>query len=286
MLIVTFVALDVRALGPRLPLVQYGIAIVAVVAASVPGWAMQLQELVWSSLAEATPVVVAILATLTVLGLRCKGVDPKQRSRAILVGCAAALCSVVQYPFAAPIYFSYSVPLLLLAIAAMIPRVPLVRPVALRGIACFYLLFGALYVTPLRAVGLRGPVIREELAVLDLPRGGLRLRPAEAAGYAKVVELLQTHATSGVIFAGPDAPELYFLAGLRNPTPAIFDFLVPDTLFHEHVVQGLDSSRITAVAIKRSVWHSLPLTPQIEAAFATRFPAGAMVGPITVRWQP
>ena len=109
---------------------------------------------------------------------------------------------------------------------------------------------------------------------------------AEAAGYAKVVELLQEHATSGVIFAGPDAPELYFLAGLHNPTPAIFDFLVPDTLFHEHVVQSMDSSRITAVAIKRSVWHSPLLEPHIEAAFANRFPDGAVVGPITVRWQP
>ena len=118
----------------------------------------------------------------------------------------------------------------------------------------FYLAFGVLDLQPIRLPGLAGLLTEEDLAVLDLPRGGLRIGAVQAKWYRDAVDLLRTHATSGVIYAGPDAPEIYFLAQLRNPTPAIFDFLVPDTLFHQHLVENLDRNGISAVALKPALF--------------------------------
>jgi hypothetical protein len=142
-----------------------------------------------------------------------------------------------------------------------------------------------LYITPMPLPGLLGPVVREDTAILELPRGGLRVGRREAADHLLAVQLLREHASSGVIFAGPDSPEIYFLTGLKNPTPAIFDYVVPDTLFHQHLVERLDSLGVSAVALKRRVWHSPPLEPEIELAFRSRFPFMREVGHFTIRWR-
>jgi hypothetical protein len=103
--------------------------------------------------------------------------------------------------------------------------------------------------------------------------------------YSLAVELIRRHASSGVIYAGPDAPELYFLAELRNPTPALFDYLAPDTLFHEHLLQRLDTLGVNVVALRRRVVHSPALDPQIHAGFVDKFPFEREVGRFTIRWR-
>ncbi len=137
----------------------------------------------------------------------------------------------------------------------------------------------------MRVHGPLGPVSWESVAVLNLPRGGLRIGSVDARLYPEAIRLLQSRATSGVIYAGPDAPELYFLAQLKNPTPAIFDFLVPDTLFHPNLIQRLDSSGVTAVALRRHVVHSPPLEPEVAAAFVRQFPMALEIGRFTLRWK-
>ena len=152
----------------------------------------------------------------------------------------------------------------------------------------FYLVFGALDLQPIRLPGLAGPLQREDLARLDIPRGGFLIAATQAGWYREAVGLLRAHASTGVIYAGPDAPEIYFLAQLRNPTPAIFDFLVPDTLFHARLVENLDRNGISAVALKYDFIHSSPLEPDIVAAFERRFPAYRQIGTdfFTIRWAP
>ncbi len=286
MALAAFVAIDTKGKAPRVALFQHAIAIAVVAVTLVPKLALELEPMVWQSLAEATPIVVALLAIITVRNSIRGGVDPKQQSRSVLVGCVAAFCSLIQYPFAAPIYFSYSLPLLLLAVVALAQSTTLVRKRALQGLTCVYLLYGALFITPMQVQGLLGPVSRDDVALLKLPRAGLRVGREDAEQYPKAVELLRTHTTSGVTYAGPDAPEVYFLAQLRNPTPAIFDFLVPDTLFHQHLVQSLDSYGINAVALRRRVVHSAPLEPEIQAALETKFPSAHEAGRFTIRWKP
>ena len=246
----------------------------------------RVNSLIFASLAQAMPLAIVTLAILIVRARPRH--DWGTVSRWVLVAITAALCSLVQYPFASPIYFSYVVPLVLLALIPVIQSIPGPKEVVLSAMAGFYLVFGALDLQPIRLPGLAGPLQREDLARLDVPRGGLLIAATQARWYREAVELLRLHATSGVIYAGPDAPEVYFLAQLRNPTPAIFDFLVPDTLFHARLVENLDRNGITAVALKYDFIHSSPLEPDIVSAFERRFPASRQIGTdfFTIRWAP
>lgn len=279
-----FVVFDFKGARGRVAILQDALGFAVIALMLVPKTALTLEPVVWASLAEATPMVVVLLAVLIT---RREGRDGPSHasSRHVLLGCVAAFCSLVQYPFAAPIYFAYSLPLLLLALVVVIQLVGRARPRALRGMTCAYLLYGALYITPMKVPGLLGPVAREDVAMLDLPRAGLHVSRREAEGYREAVETLRAHAQSGVIFAGPDAPEMYFLAELRNPTPAIFDYLVADTLFHLHLVQRLDSLRVNAVAVKHRVWHSPELAADIQDSLAARYPLSSEIGDFTIRWR-
>jgi hypothetical protein len=125
----------------------------------------------------------------------------------------------------------------------------------------------------------------EPLARLDLPRGGVLVHASDAAEYRAVVDTLVAHARGSYTYAGPDAPEIYFLAGLRNPTRAFFDFLEPEEHPAARVLAAVDRYGITAVAINRLVKFSEPMAPDLEAAFAARFPHATTVGRFTVRWQ-
>jgi hypothetical protein len=248
----------------------------------------RVNALIFSSLAQAIPLVIVALAVLIARSQSPHTAAVATRSRGVLIAIVAALCSLVQYPFASPIYFSYVVPLILLAMIPVIRSIPGRTQPVLTAMMGFYLVFGALDLQPMRLPGLGGPLEEEQLARLDLPRGGLRIGAVQAGWYREAVELLRANATSGVIYAGPDAPEIYFLAELRNPTPAIFDFLVPDTLFHAHLVEELDRNRISAVALKYDFIHSPPLEPDIVKAFESRFPASRQIGTnfFTIRWTP
>jgi hypothetical protein len=282
--LIAFIAVEFNKAPKAVLVFQDALAVAFVAVLLVPKTALWFEPLVWMSLAETTPVFILLLAILIDRSDR-RNPDPMVRSRYVLVGCVAAFCSLVQYPFGAPVYFTYSFPLLLLAIVAVVQAMPPFRPRAIEGIACVCLVFGALYISPMKLPGLLGPVARDDNAVLDLPRAGIRIAREDAENYPIAVQLLQSHSPSGVIYAGPDAPDLYFLTALRNPTPAVFDYQVPDSLFHQDLVQRLDSLGVNAVAIRRRVVHSPPLEPEIQAALAKKFPFEREVGRFTIRWR-
>lgn len=284
MALAAFVVIDFKGASARMVILQHALAIAVVALALVPKTALALEPFVWASLAGATPVAIPLLAILTARSAG-RDVDRVTRSRSVLVGCVAAFCSLVQYPWAAAIYFAYSLPLLLLAVVVVVQGTTYVRRRAIPGFIAFYLVFGALYISPMKLPGLLGPVAREDIAVLDLPRGGLRIGVEDARNYPLAVQLLRSHASSGAIYAGPDAPEVYFLSELRNPTPAMFDYLVPDTLFHQHLLPRLDTIGVNVVALRRRVIHSPPLRPEIQDAFANKFPIASEVGRFTIRWR-
>ncbi|MGH7516106.1 MAG: ArnT family glycosyltransferase [Gemmatimonadales bacterium] len=270
----------------RLAAVYHGIALGILAVALMWAPHVRVHDLIWASLAQATPLVIVALAALLGRPRSYQEHSPARQSQCVLVAAAAALCALVQYPFAHPVYFCYVAPLVLLALIPVIQSLPGRKQPALAAIAGMYLVFGALYLVPFRFEGLAASLRKEDLAVLELPRGRLRIGQEQARGYHEAIELLRAHATSGVVYAGPDAPEIYFLANLHNPTPAIFDFLVPDSLFHRRLAEGLDRSGISAVALKHGFIHSAPLEAEVVAAFERRFPSATRAGRFTIRWAP
>src|SRR5439155_617081 len=53
---------------------------------------------------------------------------------------------------------------------------------------------------------------------LALARGGVRVSAIDKAMYEEAVTAVGAHARGDYIWAGPDCPEVYFLAAKRNPT--------------------------------------------------------------------
>jgi hypothetical protein len=100
------------------------------------------------------------------------------------------------------------------------------------------------------------------------------------------VGLLDEHGSGRYVYAGPDAPELYFLADRENPTRALFDFL-DDT----HSARGknllltLKAHGVTAIAINYGPGFSPQLESSTIRALRAMYPQRVDVGRFEVRWK-
>jgi len=126
-----------------------------------------------------------------------------------------------------------------------------------------------------------------ETEPLRLPRaGGLRVDRPRAIEYERLIPKIQAHAgQSDYIYAGPDCPEVYFLAGKRNPTRAMFEFLEDPGEQTARVLRAIDTHQVEAVVVYSSPEFSRPLPPELLAALRERFPQAERIGQFEVRWR-
>jgi hypothetical protein len=188
------------------------------------------------------------------------------------------MCSFVQYPFAAPIYLCFALPLTLLAALAIVATVKK-QPgtYVLAAVAGFYLLFGVVVLVPDYIYELTYKVGR--LDELHLERaGGLRID--YAANFADLIHVLQQHSPNGLLYAGNDCPELYFLSGLKNVTRD--DTGAPA----EEVLRALQSDDLKVVVINEATFFpSSRMTPDVRAEVMRKFPQGRQIGFFHVFWR-
>jgi len=233
---------------------------------------------VWYSVATLTPLLVLLGSAVLVAPGKRGGPTVLQRQRVMLLICLAAMCTLVQYPFAAPIYLCYALPLTLLAAVAIVATVRK-QPgsYVLASVAGFYLLFGVVMLIPDHVYELThkvGPVER-----LDVERaGGLRIE--YAANFADLIHLLQQHSPNGLMYAGNDCPELYFLSGLKNVTRD--DGGAPS----EDVLRALQSDDLNLVVINEAPFFpSARMSPEVRAEVARKFPHDSQLGIFHVFWK-
>ncbi len=200
-----------------------------------------------------------------------------------------ALCSLIQFPFSIPIYFCYVAPLTVLAVAAVLSNFPQ----ALRANICTAAVFFGLFaVFAFRPGFLTHQSDRyspdEQMVPLALPRaGGLRITESDAALYGELIPFVQQHASGQPILAGPDCPEVYFLAGLRNPTRAFFDSFQDFAAYQAELKNAIDRPDFIKVAvINREPEFSLDQFYFIESLVISRFPESKQIGTFTVYWRP
>ena len=237
-----------------------------------------------------------VIPPLTILGvmhLRRREATEKlgsgeHRQQLFLLLAMMALCGLVQFPFASPIYFCYVAPLAILAAAAMLrdfPRIP--RPL-LAVLFLYYLLFVVFRATPTFIYDMGQHYERDfETQALDLPRAGnLRVDGDHVQIYSELIPLVQKHAGSAEIYAAPDCPEVYFLAGYKNPTPVLFDFFDDPAGRTERILKMIDSRPIRVVVIDLDPGFSGEMPDELHDALAERFPAQDRVGHFEVRWEP
>lgn len=239
---------------------------------------------VWQSLRGLIPPVAALAGLVIAWPRLSRSWNPGGKSRFVLHALVVAFASLIQFPFTSPIYFLFVAPLLLLALVAGVQgigRTPAPRAGVTLG---FYALFAVLLVTPGAMEGMGfSSVPVQPTALLDLPRGGLRVKVNEAELYGALIPELMTRAGNGAIWAGPDAPEVYFLGGFRNRTRAIFDFLGEDEGAGLELLGKLDG--VTTVVLNRTPLFSKSLPAPLMDSLRARFPEGHDVGHFELRWR-
>jgi len=241
----------------------------------------------WRSLATAIPaLVLAGAAILWVAGGQRK-LSLVRQQQIMLMVCVTALCSVVQFPFAAPIYFCYVAPLAILSATALFASAVHPPRSVLGILLIFYLLFAVLRVTPgfIYNMGFRyAPDTQTERLTLARA-GGLRIFPAEARVYEQLIPFIQSHASGKFIYCTQDCPEVYFLSGLENPTRTMFDFMDDSKGRIDRIMSILESRKVNVIAIHHgAINQSLP-DPALESALYQRFRHSARIQTFEVRWD-
>ena len=232
---------------------------------------------VWTSVAMLTPVVVAA-GGASILALRSRdGVSKLQRERLVLLVALAATCTLVQYPFPVPIYLCYALPLTVLALVAIVTTVRKQRGTyVLASLVGLYLTFAVVSMIPRHIAEYSHAIGRRD--VLRVPRGGLQIE--DEPFFEALTIFLQQHAPNGLMYAGNDCPELYFLTGLKNVTRD--DYGAPP----EEALRALQSNDIKVVVIFESPYFpSAQTSPEVRAEVVKRFPHTTSFEIFQVFWR-
>lgn len=184
--------------------------------------------------------------------------ETARREILYLLLAVVALTSLVQFPFGIPLYYCYVAPLVALAAAAILSDSRMSDQWFVCVIVGAFALYGAAYLDRSSLNTLADRFVRDgQVEVLDPDRASIRVDPAEARGTRRIVNLLRRHSRGRYTFAGPDTPQLYFLANLDNPTRSLFDFVdTTDSARGSALLRTLRRTGVTAVAINRDPGHS------------------------------
>lgn len=245
--------------------------------------------LAWHLVRGSIPVVtlagVGVLWTLgRVRGLA--GEAPQQRIMILLS--LGALCSLVEVPFAAPVYFCYVAPLAALGAGAVLAAFPRPPRLLLWTAGIFVTLFAVLVIRPgdLFHLGKEHEADKQS-ARLELQRGGgLKVSPGDAQTYAELMGVVREHGGAKNVLAGPDSPEVYFLGGFENPRRDIFELFEDVKEYEESTERLLGEGRIKVVVINGAPGFSPYLAEVLERVSAKQFPQARRVGKFEVRWRP
>ena len=261
-----------RAIGAALAL---GAVVLALRATQI----FEIVSGVWNSVAALTPIAVLLGAAL--VWTRRKESTPAaklQRQQAVLLISLAATCSLVQFPFAAPIYLSYTIPLTLLAVTAIVSTGKTQRGFyALAPVVGFYIVFAVVSLVPRYLYEITHAV--GHMDTMQSPRaGGLQI---EGAGFFDdLAGFLRAHSPNGLMFAGNDCPELYFLSGLKNVTNNDGG-AAPDEL-----LKILRSDDLNLVVINDApFFRGAVMMPEVRAEVNRRFPNTRRFGIFEVFWK-
>jgi hypothetical protein len=203
-----------------------------------------------------------------------------------LLASMTALFSLIQFPFAHLIYFSYVAPLAILLAANLISRLSSPPRSLLGATAAFLILFGILV---LRTHLLTLPTKRDYASTsLALPRvGPLRVSKTDANEYGQLIPFVRTLAGDNLILAGPDCPQVYFLSGIRNPTPVLFDFLHDPNDYESRMKSLVDhSDSIKVMIINQDPQFSTEELRILQSLANARFPESREIGRFKVYWRP
>jgi hypothetical protein len=120
---------------------------------------------------------------------------------------------------------------------------------------------------------------------LALPRGGIRVTSEDKATYEQTVAAIRAHVRGDYIWAGPDAPEAYFLSGTRNPTRTLFDFFDAPASRTARVLDAIHAHQVNVIVLHSRPPFSGPLPSELRDSLIRRFPQSETHGWFEIRWR-
>jgi hypothetical protein len=211
----------------------------------------------------------------------------QRRSRLVLLLAVTSVCTLVQFPFTVAIYFCYVAPLVALTTLALLahagrPVAPAFPALLVAFCAAFAML--RLNDSPLNDMDRQYeayPAIRP----VALERAGLTVPLHQAGQYEAAVRVVRQHARGPYIWASPDAPQLYFLAGYRNPTRSLFEFFDDTTGRSARIIGTLDRLDVNLVVLNLNPEFSPRISLPLYRELAKRYPNSALVEPWLIKWR-
>jgi 4-amino-4-deoxy-L-arabinose transferase-like glycosyltransferase len=242
----------------------------------------------WVAVRDASILLVPIGVVLLAAVIRKRGSNPSENVRTFAPLALFAFATLIQFPFSTPIYFCYVAPLLFLAALALAAHGRERGRAALSttGLVGLFLFLAAFGVMRMNQVFFGGRATIGEGAPLGLARSGpLQVFPPDSRLYQRVVARIQEAGTGRYIYAGPDAPELYFLADRQNPTRTTFEFFQRGPRQDRELLQALDRHGVSVVALNLRPSFSPRLNSTLLAALAARYPQHERIGRFELRWR-
>jgi hypothetical protein len=274
----------------RRPLRQRDHLALAVLVAALVAFAYDGSPLVlvtWYALRLLTPVCAGLAVWWLVAAPRAMPVSPEHAARAFFLVGVAVTASLIQVPFALYTYFLYSVPLIALAVTALVTAQPMMPPAVPGAFLAFVLLFGARGPDSLAPRSdLRAQDALAPLAPLALPRAGLVVSREDSATYAALLDAIRRHASGEWMYAWHDAPQVYFLSGLRNPTRTMFE-VFDDSVAHsaDSLTHALRRHDVRLVVLTDPAGAARPMDPVFRSWLLAAYPSAERVERYEVRWR-
>ena len=241
---------------------------------------------------ESVRNLIPVIATTALILLSTRPRPPTEahisNQQIALLASITVTCGLVQFPFPYPIYFCYVAPLVILCAVALLKSLPSPPRLLLYTMVATATLFAVFVLRPggVDNLGFQYLPDRQTVAV-SIPRaGGLRVLKSSADQYDQLIPFVSQLANGQPILAGPDAPEIYFLAGAPNPTPIFFDFF-HNTDQYQALMQGvLDRpGYVNVVVLKSNPQFSFAQRNILYALVASRFSHSRAFDGFVVFWR-
>jgi hypothetical protein len=245
-------------------------------------------EMFWTA-AWGLPLLVAVGAAWLLVSKRAEPASDARRTVVVVLACVALTLLLVEFPFATPAYTLFHWPVAMLAAIGIARSQSDEQPAsrALLGVVvgCF-VLFGVLRLQPASMLTLGRQFERNpNVTPLTVERGGLNVAMQDAGSVADLVDRVQTLAPGRRLWAGPDAAEVYFLAGQPNRTRALFDFLATDSTATWSVARRAIATGATLVVVKHDPEFSGKPTDEDFTAFRAAYLYQSRMPGFTIFWR-
>ena len=265
---------------PAMTLVGLGLGALLLLA----GRSAAVYQAIWAPLRSLIPFFIALAAIVLIRSPDGSAGSPAGR-RLFVLAATTAFLSLGQFPYSSGLYFAYTAPALALLIVAVWRGHPDGRRMQLL-LSTFVVLFALVYLngSDPRSLGYRHQPLTD-LELLAPERVNLLVPAVQRRGYEAIAEIVRTRISpSRGIWAGPDAPEIYFLTGRTNRTRHLYEFVDPE--WEAQALELTADADVGLIVINRQPEFTEPMSDATSDQLVRRFPEGIRIGPMEVRWRP